>query len=248
MAPKLVGHRGARFEAPENTVAGFLFSRGLGISIFELDVRLSKDGKLVVMHDAEVDRTTNGTGKVADFTAAELAALDARSIHEQWPERVGVPQLSEVFATFDGDDAVEWELEIKTDAPERLDALVPLLLAEIDRFGIADNVHITSFDRTALERVRAVNPTIKLGFIGKYDSDEDLKTALELGASRAGIPIATGSAEIVQAALAQGLTVVGWPSNDPTAWDTLTDWGVTHLCTDSPKAAMEYLDGVKSRE
>jgi glycerophosphoryl diester phosphodiesterase len=248
MAPKLVGHRGARFEAPENTVAGFLYSRGLGISIFELDVRLSKDGKLVVMHDADVDRTTNGTGKVADFTAAELAALDARSIHENWPVRVGVPQLSEVFATFDGDDAVEWETEIKTDAPERLDALVPLLLAEIERFGIADNVHITSFDRTALERVRALNPTIKIAFIGKYDSEDDLNTALALGASRAGIPIATGSADIVQAVLAQGLTVVGWPSNDADAWDTLTDWGVTHLCTDSPKAAMAYLDEVKSRE
>jgi glycerophosphoryl diester phosphodiesterase len=248
MAPKLVGHRGARFEAPENTVAGFLYSRGLGISIFELDVRLSKDSKLVVMHDADVDRTTNGTGRVADFTAAELAALDARSIHEQWPERVGVPQLSEVFTTFDGDDAVEWEIEIKTDAPERLDALVPLLLAEIERFGIADNVHITSFDRTALERVRALNPTIKLGFIGNYDSDDDLNTAIELGASRAGVPIATGSAEIVQAALAQGLTVAGWPSNDAYAWDTLTGWGVTYLCTDSPKAAMEYLAGAESGE
>jgi glycerophosphoryl diester phosphodiesterase len=248
MAPKLVGHRGARFEAPENTVAGFLYSRGLGISIFELDVRLSKDGKLVVMHDAEINRTTNGEGKVANFTAAELAALDARSIHGNWPERVGVPELSDVFATFDGDRAIEWEVEIKTDAPERLDALVPLLLAEIERFGIADNVHITSFDRTALERVRASNSTIKLGFIGKYDTDDDVNTALELGASRAGIPITTGSSDIVQAALAQGLTVVGWPSNDAYAWRTLTDWGVTHLCTDSPKAALEYLDGVESGE
>ena len=82
--------------------------------------------------------------------------------------------------TFDGDDAVEWETEIKTDAPERLDALVPLLLAEIERFGIADNVHVTSFYWTALERVRALNPTIKIAFIGKYDSEDDLNTALEL--------------------------------------------------------------------
>ena len=247
MLPKLVGHRGARFEAPENTVAGFRYPRGLGISIFELDVHLTKDGKLAVIHDATVDRTTNGTGFVSDFTADELAALDARSIQPDWPERVGVPQLHEVFAAFQGDD-VEWETEIKSDSPERLDQVVPLLLAEIDRFGIADRVHITSFDRTALERVRKLNPTIKLGFIGKYEDAADLKTALELGASRAGVPIATGSAEIVQQALAHGLTVVGWPSNDAHAWDTLTAWGVTHLCTDSPSAAIAHMDGVRRRD
>lgn len=248
MQPKLVGHRGARFEAPENTLAGFLYSRGLGISTFELDVHLTKDGKLAVIHDALVDRTTNGEGYVYDFTAEELAALDARSIQTDWPERVGVPQLHEVFALFADDDAVTWETEIKTDAPERLDQVVPLLLAEIERFGLRDRVHITSFDRTALERVRQQDGEIKLGFIAKYEDASDVETALALGASRAGIPIATSSREVVQLAKSRGLETVGWPSNDAHAWDTLTAWGVDYLCTDSPSAAIAHLDAVGSKE
>src|SRR5439155_21621382 len=74
----LFGHRGARGEAPENTLAGFAHARRAGVAAFELDVRPTADGRLAVIHDATVDRTTNATGAVSDFTAADLARLDAR--------------------------------------------------------------------------------------------------------------------------------------------------------------------------
>src|SRR5262245_48572737 len=91
--PLIFGHRGAKGEAPENTLSGFSYARSVGVEAFELDVHLSADHELMVIHDATVDRTTNGNGPVAGFTAAELAALDARAGFAAWGVPVGVPRL-----------------------------------------------------------------------------------------------------------------------------------------------------------
>ena len=91
------GHRGARGEAPENTLSGFGFALGLGVDGLELDVRLSADGQLVVIHDETVDRTTDAAGPVAAFRADQLARLDARGSCPEWPQRVGVPTLEQVL-------------------------------------------------------------------------------------------------------------------------------------------------------
>jgi glycerophosphoryl diester phosphodiesterase len=77
----LIGHRGGRFEAPENTLPGFRYALDLGLEAVEFDLRLTRDGQVVVIHDSTVDRTTNGTGAVADLTLAEIQALDARARH-----------------------------------------------------------------------------------------------------------------------------------------------------------------------
>src|SRR5687768_9710541 len=82
----LLGHRGARFEAPENTLPGFRYAIDLGLEAVEFDLRLTRDGEVVVIHDETVDRTTNGTGAVADLTLGEVQRLDARSIFPDWPE------------------------------------------------------------------------------------------------------------------------------------------------------------------
>src|SRR5687768_4045155 len=100
-APQVVGHRGLIFDAPENTLAGFAACLELRIG-FEVDVRRSKDGPLVCVHDATVDRTTGGKGKVAELTLAELKKLDAGSwLHPSFAgERV--PALGEVLALVKG--------------------------------------------------------------------------------------------------------------------------------------------------
>jgi glycerophosphoryl diester phosphodiesterase len=96
-APRLVGHRGLLRHAPENTLAGFAACLELGLG-FELDVRRSKDGTLVVMHDADVKRTTSGKGLVAGLTLAELRKLDAGAWFDPAFAGQRVPTLDEVFA------------------------------------------------------------------------------------------------------------------------------------------------------
>jgi len=237
----LFGHRGAKGEAPENTLAGFQYVRALGIDAFELDVRLSADEQLVVMHDATVDRTTDGQGPVSSFDAAELAALDARAEHPGWPSRVGVPTLAELLATIP--DAAEWELEIKSDAPDRMERSCWQLARMVEQFGLRGRATVTSFDPIALELIAVAAPDLPRGFIASFDTLDSLETARTLGCTRVGIPLATGSAEMTRVARAAGMEVTGWPGNTPDGVRTLVGWGVDCITTDFPTMALEAAKG-----
>jgi glycerophosphoryl diester phosphodiesterase len=235
----LVGHRGAKGEAPENTVAGFEYARSLGIEAIELDVRLSADEQLVIMHDSTVERTTDGRGPVSSLTAAELAKLDARAEHPTWPSPVGVPTLAAAFAAVP--DLGHWEVEIKSDAPARLERICALLPPTIDRFGLRERVTISSFDPAALALIAEVAPHLPRCFIGAYDRPVFLETAQRLGCVRAAIPLKSGSAAMVQAARAAGLRVSGWQGNTPEDVRTLVEWGVDQITTDFPTMALGAL-------
>ena len=235
----LYGHRGARFEAPENTLTGFRHALRQGISAFEFDVHLSADDRLVVIHDPTVDRTTNGTGAVADMTVAELARLDARSIFPDWPEPASVPTLTEVLDTIAGAD--DMEIEIKTDRPDRLQRVAELVLAAIRRYDIAARATVTSFDPVALEAVARLDPKQRRGFIAKFETPEDLATALRVGATHCAIPIKTGCAERVREAHDAGLRVTGWQGNAREDVQTLVAWGVDAITSDYPTLARSVL-------
>ncbi|HEV2127888.1 MAG TPA: glycerophosphodiester phosphodiesterase family protein, partial [Thermomicrobiales bacterium] len=111
--PLISAHRGGREEAPENTLAAFQRARDLGVPGAECDVRLSVDGVPVVIHDDTVDRTTDGTGAVHALTVAQLAQLDARAVHTNWPTTPHVPTFAEFMAVAEGFAYIE--VEIKAD-------------------------------------------------------------------------------------------------------------------------------------
>ena len=233
------GHRGARGEAPENTLAGFAHAYAAGVRAFELDVRLSADDQLVVIHDATVDRTTSATGAVSDLTADELARLDARAAFPTWAEPAGVPRLAEVLDDYAG--RVRFAIEIKTDTPERLGRVATHLVAHVNQYGIAERTTITSFDPVALEIVRRLAPAVPRAFIGAFDTPSFLETALRLGCRQADMPVARSSAEMVRRAKLAGLRVVGWQGNTPENLETLLEWGVDGITSDYPTTALAYL-------
>jgi len=235
----LYGHRGARNEAPENTLTGFRHALGKGVESFEFDVHLTADDQLAVIHDPTVDRTTNGKGAVAGMTTAELARLDARSIFPEWPEPAGVPTLAEVLDLIGG--AKRMEIEIKTDTPERLARVAELVMAAIRRYDLAARATVTSFDPVALEAVARLAPDQRRGFIGKFDSGADLATAVRVGARHCAIPIKTGSPARVREAHAAGMEVTGWQGNSPEAIATLLDWEVDAITSDYPTMALAVL-------
>lgn len=235
----LYGHRGARHEAPENTLTGFRHALGRGITSFEFDVHLSADDRLVVIHDPTVDRTTNGHGAVADMTVAELARLDARSTFSEWPEPAGVPTLSEVLDLVHGSESLE--IEIKTDRPERLVRVAELVLAAIDRYDLAQRATVTSFDPAALEAVARLAPEQRRGFIAKFETADDVATAVRLGASRCAIPLKTGSLARVHEAHAAGMDVTGWQGNTREDVTALLAWGVDCITSDYPTLARSVL-------
>jgi glycerophosphoryl diester phosphodiesterase len=227
-----MGHRGARFEAPENTIPGFRYAVGLGLAAVEFDVRLTADEAVVVIHDDTVDRTTNGEGRVADLTLSEIRALDARSTFPEWPEACTVPTLSEVLEVVGQLPTIE--IEIKRDAPERLERLVPMVVEEIRRRGLESQVRITSFEPRALELAQRLAPEIRRRYIGDWDDPHYLETAIRLGCSRAGVHHPKAKHDVVTAARGRGLEIVCWPTNSQADLESALSFAPHIICTDNP--------------
>jgi glycerophosphoryl diester phosphodiesterase len=240
--PLLFGHRGAKGEAPENTLTGFAYARSIGVTAFELDVHLTADDELAVIHDAMVDRTTNGHGPVSELTAAELAALDARADFPDWPELARVPLLSDVLDAFARD--ITFQIEIKTDLPERLERLAPKLVALVGQYGIEDRVAVSSFDPVALRIMRRIAPELPRAYIGRYDAPDFLATALELACQGACIPHRTSTLETALMAQAHGLHVTGWLGNSEDELRLLLDWPSDSITSDYPSLAIPFLNSL----
>lgn len=240
---QVIGHRGARFEAPENTLAGFAHAIALGLAAVEFDIRLSRDGELVVIHDATVDRTTDGSGAVSSFTAAELAALDARAGFADVALPCGVPAFDEVLDLL-APSGLGMMIEIKQDTPEREERIVVGVLERLRARNLTDRATITSFDPVALDVVAREAPGQRRGYIGAWDDEAFLETALRLGCAQADMHHTTASGAMVAKAHAAGLMVVGWPCNTPEEVALLTGWGADAVTSDAPTLVREALEGI----
>jgi glycerophosphoryl diester phosphodiesterase len=153
----IIAHRGASAYAPENTLAAFAKAVDFGADILELDVRQTRDGELVVLHDASVNRTTNGKGRVADLTLEQIKALDAGSWFS--PDFVGerVPTLAEVVDATP--DFTTLLVELKG-SPEEYPGMEARVVRFIRQRGIEKRVILKSFERDVLNRLRMLAPDI----------------------------------------------------------------------------------------
>ncbi len=232
MSIEIVGHRGARFEAPENTLEGFRHAAALGITTIELDVHTTADGELVVIHDATVDRTTDGTGEVNKLTLAEIKELDARSIHTLWPEPVRVPTLGETLETLR--DMPGMEIEIKKDTRENLDHVVPAVIEQIRASNRGEGTFITSFEPYVMELAQRLAPEIQRGFIGDYSKEPTWYLANHFEVGKIGIGSRHATPDNVARAKAAGYRAVAWPCNDEDTVRLVKACGFTEVCTDAP--------------
>lgn len=146
----VAAHRGWCTKYPENTMEAFKAALDVGVDQIETDVRVSKDGQLVLIHDATVDRTTNGTGKVKDLTLAELKALDAGS--HKGAEFAGcrIPTLIEFMELVKDHPTITLDIELKTEAPdedwfEHACDECDRVMEIVERYGFQDRVVINTF-------------------------------------------------------------------------------------------------------
>jgi glycerophosphoryl diester phosphodiesterase len=163
--PLVMGHRGAMGYAPENTMASFELARSMGVDAIELDVHLSSDGHLVVIHDESVDRTTDGTGAVNHLTLAQLQALDAGAKFD--PKFAGerIPTLEEVLTWAKGNLSVVIECKIQPDWEQVVEALVAL----VDRLDVSGQVAFISFDHMIPRGLKQRRPNWQAGalYVGR---------------------------------------------------------------------------------
>ncbi|MEU8773838.1 glycerophosphodiester phosphodiesterase family protein [Streptomyces sp. NPDC048606] len=188
-----IGHRGVMGVEPENTLRSFVHAERCGMDVIALDVRLSKDGALVVLHDAEVDRTTDGAGAVADLTLAELRALDAGA-----GERV--PVLEEVV------DAVRTPLHVAAQDPAAAGALA----ASIGRLDLTSRVEVASRDAAVLALVAERAPGVRTTLRVPGHGEDVVERGLAAGARTLALDLRRITLETVESAHAAGLRVTGW--------------------------------------
>jgi glycerophosphoryl diester phosphodiesterase len=191
-----IGHRGVMGVEPENTLRSFMAAERAGLDVIELDLHLSKDGALVVIHDEDVDRTTDGSGPVADRTLEELRALDAGR-----GERI--PVFEEVL------EAVRSPLqaEIKDVAAAR--ALADVIRAR----DLADRVEVSSFHDEAVAEIARLVPGVRTALIGSRYGTDIVDRALAVGASTLCLNIRRLTLEVVERARAANLRIIGWVVN-----------------------------------
>ena len=173
--PLFVAHRGYSSQYPENTLAAFNGAIDAAAHMIELDVCLSKDRHVVVIHDKTVDRTTNGTGAVKMLTLAQLRQLDAGSWFDPRFKAERLPTLAQVLDAVKGRVLVNIEIKPESfEADGPADAVERQVLNLVREKSMLDDVLVSSFEWLALENLRKFEPGIALGLLSDVPADESL--------------------------------------------------------------------------
>ncbi|MFD3539215.1 glycerophosphodiester phosphodiesterase [Streptomyces sp. NPDC058662] len=213
-----IGHRGVMGVEPENTLRSYLRAERSGMDVIALDLRLSKDGALVALHDPEVDRTTDGSGAVADLTLAELRELDAGQ-----GERV--PLFEEAL------DAVRTPFQATVGDAAAAGVLAELIL----RRDLVSRVEVASFDEAVLAGAARTVPGLRTTLYASPHGDDIADRALAAGAAAVALDIRRLTLETVEAAHAAGLRVTGWTVNTLDQLRLARALGLDGAVTDHPE-------------
>lgn len=258
-----IAHRGGRGLAPEGTLAAFDNAFGLNVDVFEYDTHMTKDGHLVVIHDATVDRTTDGTGSVNELTLEEVQALDAgyrfedaQGKHTYRDQGVYVPTVAEVFEKYPD---MRHLIEIKdTNDPELYEPAIQELWRLIQEYEMEDNVMVGSFDQEIMTRFEEVTwGEIPIGageqevrsFVEKHvpylnglaKSNVD---SLQLPTAQEGYNLTTSN--IIGSAKKRNMSIYYWTINDKETMRELIEKGADGIMTDYPDLLQQVLTEVRA--
>lgn len=228
----LIGHRGARNEAPENTLGGFQHIVALGLKAVEFDVRLLQDHELAVIHDDNFLRTSATDQLVSHSLSTDLAHIDNRSNWPKWPQAEPTPTLSQVLNLIEAFEHIEVEVKAVNDEHEA-DLIVKQLHVQLA--GWQHQATITSFDIKILEALQRANSTFKRGLLVELPlGDIVIQLAKQYGCTRIGLKDALTTAELVHKIKQAGLFCSVWTVNDIERAKQLATWQVDGLITDTP--------------
>ncbi len=249
----VLAHRGFRSHYPENTMLSFQKAAELGVDGLEMDIHSTKDGVLVVSHDATVERMTNGSGPIKEMTLAKLRQLDAgyrwsADDGQTFPFRgqgITIPTLEEVFTAFP-------QFWINVDIKQSQPAIVTPFVAMIRRFEMAERMMVGSFDAATVHRFRqecpevataATEPEVRRLFIL---SKLGLSRFYRSGAKAMQLPEWNGRVRVITPRFVRdghggGTAVHVWTVNETADMQRLIEWGVDGLITDYPDRLLKLL-------
>ncbi|XID74276.1 glycerophosphodiester phosphodiesterase [Alkanindiges sp. WGS2144] len=229
---RLIGHRGARHEAPENTLGGFRHIIELGLKAVEFDVRLLADQQLAVIHDDNFLRTSGLDQSVAMTSAFQLVHTDNRVGWDQWPQPEPTPLLTDVLSLIEHFEHIE--IEVKAVNDEQQAQVVGQKLHHLLE-GWQDRVSITSFDLKVLQALKEQQSSFKRGLLVELPLGEVIiDIAKQLDCSRIGLRDQFATQELVKKIHAAHMLCSVWTVNNIERARQLAQWQIDGLITDIP--------------
>lgn len=228
------GHRGAAALAPENTLASVRKAAESGVSWIEVDTQLSLDGVPIVFHDETLNRCSNGRGKVADHTVAQLKTLDAGQWFSPAFKGETIPTLVELLDTCLALD-LSLNLELKIHHRHQIEPLVKAVVTLIQQKAFpVDKLIFSSFEKEALEHCQALWPEVRRGFICEVWNGYSLDSLKSLDLYSIHIDHHILTPTIADSIKAAGLVLKIWTLNTPSKADRFFKMGVDNIITDKP--------------
>lgn len=247
--PLVVAHRGASSELPENTLGAFAEASRVGSDLIELDVRMTADGVPVVLHDADLSRTTDLRGHVHELSLVEVKRADASGGRGPPQE---IPTLVEVLELLDG-AGTGVDIEIKNlpwePGHDPSEAVVTAVLAALEETAFAEPVLLSSFIPQTLERAAAVAPDLPRGLltIAALDPREALEHAVAAGHAmvlpQVPVVLEAGPA-LIEECRAAGVGIGTWTVDDEETLATLFEWRIDAVASNRPAVAVAVRDRV----
>lgn len=252
--PLVIAHQGGDGLWPGNTLYAFERAAELGVDVLEMDLHISKDGVLVLMHDESVDRTTDGAGSIEEMTLAELKTLDAgyswsKDDGQTFPFRgqgITIPTLEEIFQAFP-----DYRITIEIKKTEN--SMAAPFCSMVREYEMQDKILVASFHDERTKEFREVCPEVATSsasqetrvfvllskiFYGRLYSPPFF--ALQVPEESSNITVMTE--QFVRAAHERNVKVEPWTINDPEQMETYIGWGVDGIITDRPDLMLEILE------
>jgi glycerophosphoryl diester phosphodiesterase len=227
----IVGHRGAPTEEPENTLRSFRRAIELGVAAVELDVQLTRDGRLAVIHDETLDRTTNGHGPVQDFTLAELQKLDAGKGEP-------IPALEEVLELTRG----RAQLLVEMKQPEAMGALLQFFR----KHQAFEAARVISFWHPAVKALKEAEPRLHTGVLLVGCPADPAGLAHAARADTLVLNYRYVDRELVEAAHQREIGVSVWNIDDPQILEPYLSLNLEAIGTNRPREIIDYLNNHSS--
>jgi len=234
--PVIYAHRGASAQAPENTMAAFRKAIELGSGGIELDVHMTKDSQLVVIHDDVIDRTSNGTGKVKDLTFSELMRYDFGDWFSQEFSGEKIPTLEQVMTLLSG-----WEGVLNIEIKANVTGSESSVIALIDKYKIRKRVIISSFNHYILVNIKRIDDTVETGALIMETLYAPWEYAKKIGASAIHPFYRAINQEIIEGCLANGIDVNVFTVDRPEDVKLFAKANVSGIITNMPDVALKSL-------
>lgn len=236
-------HRGFSGEYPENTILAFKKGIEAGCDGIEMDVHLTKDGEVVIIHDEAVDRTTDGKGLVADYTLAELKKLDASFKFKGMYGKNEIPTLREYFELVK-DTKIITNIELKTGI-NTYPGIEEKTLRLIDEYGLRDRIIISSFNHYSVLRMKALAPDMKYGLLSETWIVDFSEYARKLGMDFVHPIFNMVTEDFAMATKENGVGINTWTVNTEKDIRTMIDRGVAAVIGNYPNLARKIIDETK---